>query len=637
MIICWSPHTRAMRDGTSSDVIHYMLDARVTEKVGRRKFELIRFPEPELLHGSPTLMTKVLEGLPHEHIYSMATLSFADEDLCVDDFNIGLPELRCRIAQTIDLFLDVAHAGLPPTARLQPLIGTHTHTGRLEVNILMPRAVWTGDGKLRAYNAHPPGAASRRLWDNFRDAMIHRHGWSDSLDSARVQWVKPSDAAIKADRDAHRHEHEITDKTYDLLKSLALDAKATPEVRCRDDLLAVIEPHLRLNAIKVQKRGRDSVTFTNMLTRRRCRMAGLLFSHAFRPGNPVIDLSADAYDAHRRAQIEGARHRLIDCISARAAFNIGRYGHGPYRQAEDIVDNPSPTVSHLPLYNLDLKGQHLVNAAQPPGIQPDAADREASQPAGIAHLGPGGARGDAGRGTEKDKRGARDPHPALNAGRLVLGLKRRLTGIITRWRSRHRAVILARAMARSFTLKWGQLADRMEALNERQLNTRELAGASDGADRTASGDPGAGGGAKAVGQGRTISSGRLTPHASDGAGRLGDGGRGGRARPDHDSDRSTGQAVQRDQPRPEGSRADPDDVGGAAERSTPLITRAAMICYARAEARRLGIPAPRLSFVVAAGNEWLQIESIYGSDRINRPFAAPQESEYPDDASWQPE
>ena len=121
MIVGWSPHTGATANASPRAAIKYQLSPEVSKKLGAWRGLVTRDPAPELLVGDPQASLVTLKALRTKHRYSVATLSFAREEIAVDRFNAGDPELRAQVAQTLTLFFEVAYAGLPPAARLHPL------------------------------------------------------------------------------------------------------------------------------------------------------------------------------------------------------------------------------------------------------------------------------------------------------------------------------------------------------------------------------------------------------------------------------------------------------------------------------------------------------------------------------------
>ncbi|MBS0125680.1 hypothetical protein [Thetidibacter halocola] len=88
------------------------------------------------------------------------------------------------------LFFEVAFAGVPEPARPPVMVSTHTHLGRLEVSVLIPRAV-TSETGLRSFNPHPPTRGSELDWDAYVDVVYAELGWVDPRCPLRRQLVTP--------------------------------------------------------------------------------------------------------------------------------------------------------------------------------------------------------------------------------------------------------------------------------------------------------------------------------------------------------------------------------------------------------------------------------------------------------------
>ena len=141
MMLTWSPHSGDRPDTSPKIAVDYMLNSAVRKTIAEQPLSLQRDPQPELLLGDKDIFPLGLNALPFKHRYNFATLSFHEQDISVSAFNAGDPDSRQKIAQTLKLFFEIAWAGVPVSARMQPLVGTHTHTGRLEVNIMMARGI----------------------------------------------------------------------------------------------------------------------------------------------------------------------------------------------------------------------------------------------------------------------------------------------------------------------------------------------------------------------------------------------------------------------------------------------------------------------------------------------------------------
>lgn len=185
MILVWAKH----QSGSAAAAIDYLLDRQVTKLVGRTRTTVHRSPAPEVLRGSPEAVGAYIDGLPFVARYRSATLSMAEEDVPVRLFNAGDPLWRRKVDAAISLFLQVSFSGIPARSRPPVLVATHTHLGRLEINMLMPRGVGAPGETLRSWNPHPPLMSSRRDWDAFVDVVNDVLGWADPRCPIRRRWI----------------------------------------------------------------------------------------------------------------------------------------------------------------------------------------------------------------------------------------------------------------------------------------------------------------------------------------------------------------------------------------------------------------------------------------------------------------
>ncbi|TFL16133.1 hypothetical protein [Jannaschia formosa] len=201
MMLLWSRHA----SGPAAQVIGYLLDPVMRQEIGGRTEVMQRDPAPELLRGDPRVVAHWIDGLETKRRYSCATLSLAKNDINIIKWTEGDPATRRSVDAAIELWLETAYAGIAPAARPPVLVGTHLHTGRLELNILAPACIMVGPAGRRlprAYAVHPPIAASREIWEAYEDTLNAAFGWRDPRDprhAARVRgpsWVEKRGAML---------------------------------------------------------------------------------------------------------------------------------------------------------------------------------------------------------------------------------------------------------------------------------------------------------------------------------------------------------------------------------------------------------------------------------------------------------
>lgn len=212
MRLGWSPHST----GTSTAVVSYLTAQTITTDIGGTRVPVVRDPLPETLYGNPYLVGAFIDALHTKHTYACATLSFAPDDINMTQWATKHPVLRKQITAAIDLFADVAFAGIDVAARPPFFANTHSHTGRLEVNILMPRAVVRREDRLwipRGFNPNPPFGLQHKIWDHYQNALNHLHGWGDPRDPFRAASVTGPDWIMKAAATLERQFPDNADDT----------------------------------------------------------------------------------------------------------------------------------------------------------------------------------------------------------------------------------------------------------------------------------------------------------------------------------------------------------------------------------------------------------------------------------------
>lgn|GEM_PF-3631289 len=278
-----------------------------------------RVPPPELLRGDPALMRQAISAVPFKHRYASGVLSFHADDVDLDAWHAGNPALRQRVAAAMDEFERVAFAGIEPEDRPPVLWSTHTHAGRLELNVVCPRAIWAGD-RLRALNPQPPGHENRKTWDALRDVLNLRNGWADpnGHDHKRA-WSVPNHilkrqaAALRAGLSSE------PDPRAKIGRWVAERVKKR-ELQSRDQVIAA----LRGEGFDIVRTGREYITVKDPASGDRYRLRGALFSEEFTSIKALRgDLDELQPDGEKLAEAEA---RLERHVRRRAEYNRARYG-----------------------------------------------------------------------------------------------------------------------------------------------------------------------------------------------------------------------------------------------------------------------------------------------------------------------
>ncbi|MEI4486689.1 hypothetical protein V8J36_10850 [Frigidibacter sp. MR17.14] len=323
MIIGWS---RVQDRGDSvAQLLRYETAIEWRKTVAGRSTTLIRDPAPEPLLGETTVVGTLIDALPFRRRHSLAVLSFAATDIPVKKFNGGAGPYRDRIGRVLALFLEAAYAGIPRVHRPPAHVTTHTHTGRLEVNLVLPRMVQRVDGRIMSHNAHPPGAASRKLWDAFTDTVNWRFGFADPRGPDHRRLVAHSDARLKAEAEARRHRQRLALEDTDLIASHARTLYRTATIGNRAELLAAMGPAITKLGAGIEQVSDESVVF-RLADGSSRRLKGHLFSDRFTPDHPFEDLPYLDHQDLRRDELSRSPDRLRHALARRAEDNARRYG-----------------------------------------------------------------------------------------------------------------------------------------------------------------------------------------------------------------------------------------------------------------------------------------------------------------------
>lgn len=609
----------------------------VTKTINGARVRVDRDPVPEILHGRADVLRRQIAALPYQRKYRVAVISFEETDIDVAGFNDGDPRLRGQVDQTLKLFFEAVWPGIPTEARPMPYVTTHTHTGRLEVNVAHPRAVYPA-GRPYSHNPDPPVKRGERplYWGAFRDLVNDLFDWADPLDPARRLDVVMPHWKVKLVAEGARAglapERDLRDEAAALIR----DAAQAGEVFSREGVIAVLEAWLAPEDRCVLSITDHSITFgrPGAAARDRIRLKGPLFSAAFK-GNPEVTDPAVMVRAKgaRMAELSTARERFQVAWKKRAAWNAARYGLGtwpdpvwsidswlgldrasapaliPHRHHLLALSPPTPKQDNNPDDTFDL-GSTL------PG--PDGPDRaDAPGPDRGTHLPAGSGRTPEPRPGGADRRTGRHEHPRVRqldkldrfaralAGPVglaaVIGhLARRLRDLTVRAGIALAGSWLAHVITPNRVQRFTHLATTLETLNGRydaqpSADGRLDAGhhAAPARDQSAGGDPavdGPGGVGPTAADGRGLGPDRIrTGSPAEATGQADDRPVGANA---HRSDLGDADAIPRPAPDKGGRKArrtDRDHGGDHPASGGPGLTLGEMLALGRDLARTLGL------------------------------------------------
>lgn len=313
------------------DAVGYMSDRDVLKPTGGGvRQRMRRYPAPEVLIGDMALIRAAIRAAPGKLKYRSGVLSFAREDVDVISFNAGNPDLRGAVDLALGLWVEVAFAGIPETARPPIFATTHTHTGRLEVNFLSPRWVLRPDGKIRSYNPDPPGPESRAMWRAYQDVLNARFEWADPETPDRAQLVQLPSWRVKLRAELRRAGDDLRPDLREHLAQRVLDAVRAGIICNRGDVVGWLRENGQQEGFVIHDVQPAHITIgaADILPHKRTRLKGLLFCDKFSspafilPNETELQLARDA----RTAQLATAPDRLQLAWEARSRFNLSRYG-----------------------------------------------------------------------------------------------------------------------------------------------------------------------------------------------------------------------------------------------------------------------------------------------------------------------
>lgn len=357
MIPLWAKHTGS-DDPDGRGVVQYLC-AESTPKPsasGSGRERVRRTPPPEVLRGDPALMRQAIAAVPFQCRYSSAVLSFEKSDIDVSAFNEGDPTLRRQVNEVITAFEATACAGISEEHRPPFLWTTHTHTGRLELNVCVPRAILAGDGRIKSINVHPPGPESRALWDAYRDVCNAQFGWADPGDPRRARLVAVPNWILKIAAEAGRAGKTLPKHLAEEVGEYAEAALAAGEISSRADLIS----QLRGAGIQISRIGKDYITLTTG-EGKRVRLRGRIFSESF-----TSPESVQPPENAPRLVLSECIERYAEHVKHRADFNRGRYG-GPEWSPPAVPPANTPPIPSA----IEATEPRLASAANTKSLCPE--------------------------------------------------------------------------------------------------------------------------------------------------------------------------------------------------------------------------------------------------------------------------
>ena len=326
MIFGWSPHQKG---GGWWEPSRYLLMAQIEKKVGPRREKIMRTPTPELLLGAPHLFQSSIGLFHFQNRYRVLTMTFAKSDIDTPAFNRGDRAARQAVAACIEAFFKVAFAGVPETNRFPSIVGTHTHTGRLEVNIAMAHGIRNAKGQVCSFNPDPPKQGSKRDFLNLNDSLNKHFGWKDPGCPSVRQKLKTADWIQKQAAESERN--FVSPQAEDPFVNLWLVLKSLlDDFENRADLLEGIAPILTMSNLYISDQTNGSITIKNLSSE---SSEGMVLRGTLM--NAATQASPTDFEK-RKEYLVGSDDRLTKSWQKRAAWNSNRFSGGNW--AETVPD-----------------------------------------------------------------------------------------------------------------------------------------------------------------------------------------------------------------------------------------------------------------------------------------------------------
>ncbi|MBQ1202758.1 MAG: hypothetical protein IIX61_02975, partial [Loktanella sp.] len=322
--------------------VDYFERAVVRKDVGGERQEIIRNPAPEVLMGSGAIVRQQLMQLTYKRPYHSAVMAFAPGEFDCDAFNAGDEMARWQISKCLTLLQEVIWPGIPRMARPIFYATTHTHTGKMEINILVPGYILNHAGKLRSYNPNPPPqwAKFSNLWDAARDLMNLNFDWFDPLDPHRQQLYVRPDWKTKANAEARRNGIVPEEDKREKYAKALLRQIDHGVLQTRRDILGYLSLMIEPDGLVILNQTADSITIgqPGAAPQQRMRLKGAIFcadfnGASFRAPDRVAPAGSDRADRQWTAL-----KRFKTAWEMRARYNLDRFGKGEWQASSWSAD-----------------------------------------------------------------------------------------------------------------------------------------------------------------------------------------------------------------------------------------------------------------------------------------------------------
>lgn len=354
----------------------------------------VRVPRPEVLMGDAALFRMTVASLGFQNRYSSCVFSFEKSDIDASEFNAGNPAAREKAAGVLGLAMANLFPGIPQVFWPPSYVTTHSHAGRVEINVAATRGVRGPDDRVRAFNPNPPGRFSQK-WQAVQDLVNLRYGMCDPLDPGRLKLITAKkNWQVKADAQSVRGGEPVpSNPLQPILDQVVAEARAG-NISGRAALVGLLNGLGAKSGWRVLTEAKDTVTIgaPGSSLKDRTRLRGILCRHEF--STDLVLASPDSMLRQRNQRQEELREaagRLQKVHDAEADFNRSRLGLSRWPEVQfSALDwlngHCDPPIGSIPKF-------HLV--AQQEGTTKQKAvteNGERSNPATRAEIAPFGPR-----------------------------------------------------------------------------------------------------------------------------------------------------------------------------------------------------------------------------------------------------
>lgn len=310
MIITASQYSGGCKNSSPAKALRYLAATTVTKTIDERDHAVARNPAPETLLGDAQTIGRFLTSLPFAPKYLSMTASFAAHEIDARTFSAG--GWRREAGHLIATILDASYAGIPEPCRPPTFVNTHVHTGRTEINFLLPRAVIDGRARLKSFTPFPPREIYTAFYVALQEVLVDRFSLFDPNDPLRAQLFRFSAWLHKKHAGALRERLE-GHALFHLIEQ-GVTAAEHGLVHNRNDLVERLVPDLAVAGLEIDHLTPTAVTINQIAGEKPIRLSGFCFTEAFRSAQDIRDLRDrnGPMKVEREIRMRTAKTRFIE-------------------------------------------------------------------------------------------------------------------------------------------------------------------------------------------------------------------------------------------------------------------------------------------------------------------------------------